>query len=196
MRRKRILTILGSVFSILLSLGMLAFACAALILSRPQPEDAPAPSSQPPLSARAELSIQKETDLADLVADFPVPVMSFMSGSGMRFVSAQTVSFPLAEGFGRTASLYWQTEDGVPLLLQSIYPASALDRLDSGYHFSAVAGPSLFGSASVRMENREAVRVHVATDTGLYVMIMPKSAASSVSSISRSLQLFTLSPEG
>ena len=45
------------------------------------------------------------------------------------------------------------------------------------------------------MENTDTVRVHAATDTGLYVMTVPKSAASGISSLSRSLQLFSVSRE-
>ena len=120
--------------------------------------------------------------------------MSFMSGSGMTFVSGTASDVGLTGGYGRVATLYWQTPDGDPLILQSIYPASALSLLETGYHFSSVAGPSLFGSDSVRMENADTVRVHAATDTGLYVVIVPKSAASGISSLSRSLQLFSVRP--
>ena len=110
----------------------------------------------------------------------------------MSFVSGSSSDVGLAGGFGRVLSLYWQTPDGDPLILQSIYPVSALSLLDNGYHFSAVTGPTLFGNESVRMENADTVRVHAATETGLYVMTVPKSAASKISSLSRSLQLFSV----
>ena len=61
------------------------------------------------------------------------------------------------------------------------------------YHFSSVAGPSLFGLSSVRMENRDTVRVHVqATGRGLYVLTVPASLAGSLSDICRSVQLFAV----
>ena len=115
-----------------------------------------------------------------------------MSGSGMSFVSGSSADVGLEGGFGRIVTLYWQTPDGDPVRLQSIYPASALSLLDNGYHFSNISGPVLFGVDSVRMEDGETVRVHAATDSGLYVVTVPKSAASGLSALSRSLQLFSL----
>ena len=118
-----------------------------------------------------------------------------MSGSGMVFVSGNSADVGLDGGFGRVVTLYWQTPDGDPLILRSIYPASALSLLEKDYHFSAIAGPTLFGAGSVRMENADTVRIHAATDTGLYAMIVPKSSAAKISSISRSLQLFSVPRE-
>ena len=121
--------------------------------------------------------------------------MSFMGGSGMTFVSASCADEAVNGGFGRVATLYWQTTDGEPMILQSIYPASALSLLDNGYHFSTILGPTLFGVSSVRMENDDTVRVHAATETGLYVVTVPKSLAPKLSSLCRSLQLFRISRE-
>ena len=83
----------------------------------------------------------------------------------------------------------WKTEDSEEVILQSIYPANAWSLLEDGYHFSNIGGPMLFGSQSVRMEKADTVRIHAAADTGLYVMIVPKSLASKVAALSRSLQL-------
>ena len=49
----------------------------------------------------------------------------------------------------------------------------------------------LFGSQSVRMEEADTVRIHAAADTGLYVMIVPKSLGSQVAALSRSLQIIS-----
>ena len=163
-----------------------------LVLAQPQSEGKKAAEPQPLLAASPAENITRESEIRTLVESFPVPVLSFMSGSGMTFVSGSSADVGLAGGFGRILSLYWQTPDGDPLILQSIYPASALSLLDNGYHFSAVTGPTLFGNDSVRMENADTVRVHAATESGLYVMTVPKTAASRISSLSRSLQLFSV----
>jgi len=176
----------------LLSLALVAMIIVLLVLAQPQTEEKEKAEPQPLLAASPAVTISREADLLSLIDAFPVPVLSFMSGSGMSFVSGESKDVGLTGGFGRVLSLYWQTPDGDPLILQSIYPASALSLLDNGYHFSTVAGPTLFGNDSVRMENADTVRVHAATDSGLYVVTVPKSAASKISSISRSLQLFTV----
>ena len=190
--RRTILQILLKVVTALFSVALIVLIGALLVLVQPKREDTEKAEPQPLLTASPAMNITVETDLRSLVESFPVPVLSFMSGSGMSFVSGTSSDAGLEGGFGRIVSLYWQTQDGDPLILQSIYPASALSLLEKGYHFSAVAGPTLFGMDSVRMENADTVRVHAATDTGLYVLTVPKSAASKISSLSRSLQLFSV----
>ena len=188
---KTIGKLLLRILSVLFSAVLLITAAASLILARPAPEEKDsAPATVRPDPAPA-LEIRGEWDLARLVSAFPAPVMSFMSGSGMTFVSAVSADTAFSGGFGRTATLYWQTEDGVPLILQSICPPDAVDLLEKGYHFSAYAGPFLFGAASVRMEKQDTVRIHTSTDQALYVLIVPETLSGRISSICRSLQLFT-----
>ena len=190
--RRTVLQVLLKIVTAIFSAALIVLIGALLVLAQPKQEDTEKAEPQPLLTASPAINIEAEADLRSLVESFPVPVLSFMSGSGMSFVSGTSSDAGLTGGYGRVVSLYWQTQDGDPLILQSIYPASALSLLENGYHFSAVAGPTLFGVDSVRMENADTVRVHAATDTGLYVLTIPKSAASKISSLSRSLQLFSV----
>jgi hypothetical protein len=192
---RKILHILLKVTAALFSVTLIAAVGFLLILAQPKPEEKEKAAPQPLLAASPALSVSRETELRSLVGSFPVPVLSFMSGSGMSFVSGTSADVGLDGGFGRAATLYWQTADGEPMILQSIYPASALSLLDNGYHFSSILGPTLFGVPSVRMENGETVRVHAATETGLYVVTIPKSLAPKLSSLCRSLQLFQAARE-
>ena len=188
---KKLLRILLWVAGVIGTAVSVLVPCAALILAMPEEEDTPA-VTQPLLSPSPAASVTEEGDLWDLVAGFPVPVMSFMSGSGMVFVSGVSSDTALEGGMARTLTLNWQTQDGLPVILQSIYPASALRLLeDPGFHFSSVRGPALFGSASVRMESADRIRLHAATDKGLYVVTVPRDPAPDLSMMARSLQLFT-----
>ena len=81
------------------------------------------------------------------------------------------------------------------MILQSICPADSLSLLEEGYHFSTVAGPTLFGNRSVRMEKDDTVRIHATTDQALYVLIIPGTLKDQVPNLCRSLQLFTVNPE-
>ena len=192
-RRQRILRILLRIAGTLVSLAVMASACFALIIAQPQESGDPAPS-QPPLAASSAVSAESESAQYELIRQFPVPVMSFMSGSGMVFVSGLSSDTVLPEGFGRTAVINWQTEDGEPVRLDTVYPASDLRPLKEGdYHFVRVAGPSLFGVPSVRMENENTVRLHVQTEEGLYMVTAPLSLAERLSAICQSLQLFSVS---
>ncbi len=191
---RRFLQILLKVLAGFFSVVLIVVIGALLVLAQPRREETEKAEPQHLLTASPALNIAYETELRTLVESFPVPVLSFMSGSGMSFVSGSSSDIGLKGGYGRMISLYWQTPDGDPLILQSIYPASALSVLDNGYHFSNIAGPALFGVESVRMENADTVRVHAATESGLYVMTVPKTAAFGISSLSRSLQLFSVRP--
>ena len=189
--RKRIFALIGG----LVLLVLLALAAAALILAKPQENSSAAAPERPSAVSRPAITAEKENDLVHLVAGFPAPVMSFMSGSGMTFVSAVSSDAAVSGGFGRIATLYWQTESGEPVTLQSIWPADAFSLLEGGYHFTLTLGPSLFGNASVRMENDESIRLHVATDRGLYVFLVPRPLSAQVSALCRSLQLYTANAE-
>ena len=181
---------LGVIFA-LAGLGLLALA---LIIVQPQPEEKEElQAAAVPLEPSPAARITAEMELRELVAGFPGPVMSFMSGSGMVFVSGEAVDAWDQGTLGRILTLYWQTPEGEPLILQSIYPDDALGLMGKGdYHFAGQAGPSLFGTSSVRMENQETVRVHVqAEGRGIYVVTVPRELGSELSSIARSIQLFT-----
>ena len=194
-RWKKFGTALLKVLTALFTIALIAAVGFLLILAQPKSEEKEKAEPQPLLAASPALNISQESELRSLVGAFPVPVLSFMSGSGMSFVSAISADTDLDGGFGRVATLYWQTAEGEPLMLQSIYPASALSLLDNGYHFSSILGPTLFGVDSVRMENGDTVRVHAATETGLYVVTVPKDLAPKLSSLCRSLQLFSVKQE-
>ena len=187
-------SLVGKTLGVLLSLAVLAGLFLALIIAQPQPDQAEeAAAPQPLLTAGPERSVTSENDLRELVQAFPAPVMSFMSGSGMVFVSGEIKNARWGGGYGRILNLYWQTGEGDPLILRSIYPAEAIDLLGKGsYAFSDTAGPSLFGLSSVRMENADHVRVHVqAAGRGVYALIIPRSLRANLAGIARSIQLFT-----
>lgn len=192
---KKIRKILFRLIGAVIAVALLALLAVSLIIARPQEETAAAVPDRPSKEASPAVSVEAEQDLHRLIASFPAPVMSFMSGSGMTFVSATSADAAVDGGFGRVATLNWQTPEGQPVKLRTIWPATALELLEDGYHFMPYAGPSLFGSVSVRMENDDAVRVHVATDRALYVVLLPRALSGETGNICRSLQLFTVDPD-
>ena len=184
--RKVLLRIVGTVIAI----AVMALLAASLIIAKPQDED-PAPAAARPFTnASPAVTIEDELDLSQLFAAFPAPVMSFMGGSGMIFVSATCADAAVDGGFGRVATLNWQTAEGEPVRLRSIWPAGALDLLEGGYHFMPYTSPALFGSSSVRMENDQTVRIHAATDQALYEVLLPRALSPETGNICRALQLY------
>ena len=192
---KKIWKFLLRLLGVVLLVVLLALLAGTLILAKPQEDKTETAAAQPSAEARPAVSIDREDDLFRLVSDFPAPVMSYMSGSGMVFVSAASADAAVSGGFGRVATLYWQTPEGEPVTLRSIWPADALDLLGDGFHFMPAAGPTLFGSPSVRMENDDSIRLHTATDQALYAVLLPRSLSGQVNDLCRSLQLFTAAPQ-
>ena len=182
----------GRILGSLITLGLLAGLYLTLIIGQPQREEQTEILPQPLLTASPGISVTREENLRELLSTFPAPMMSFMSGSGMAFVSGNSADVAWKGQFGRVLTLYWQTREAQPLILQSIYPADALDLMGgSGYHFSTTTGPALFGQSSVRMENADTIRIHVqAEGRGLYVVTVPKTLAEEMGNICRSIQLF------
>lgn len=214
LRRKEALTLangkirwLVRMLGALLSAVLLALAAVSLILARPQAEEEPAAALNPARTAHEmqiprqnaspALEIHAENELTRIISDFPAPVMSFMSGSGMVFVSGVSADAAFSGGFGRIATLWWQTPEGDPLIVQSIWPASAISLLEEGYHFSSGQGSVLLGNLAVRMENENTIRLHTATSEGLYALILPRSLADrqdadkKLTELCRSLQIYT-----
>ena len=181
---KKIPGLLARLAGSLVVVALLALLSVALILAKPQENTEKAPAETPSAQGSPAVVIEAESDLYRLISSYPAPVMSFMSGSGMTFVSASSADAAVSGGFGRVATLCWQTPEGEPVTLRTIWPADALSLLEDGYHF---------GNASVRMENDSAIRLHTDTDLALYAVYMPRSLGGQVSDLCRSLQLFTVS---
>ena len=186
---KKVTTLALRIISGILTAILFAAVCFVLVMAHPRPDREKPREPQPLLTASPALAVSSMDDMKPLVRSFPVPVMTFLDTAGMTFDCASSEDASVPGGTGRIASIWWKTENGEEVVLQSIYPADAYSLLEGGYHFSNIGGPMLFGSQSVRMEKADTVRIHAAADTGLYVMIVPKSLASQVAALSRSLQL-------
>ena len=188
---KKIITLILKIISGVMTAILFAAVCFVLVMAHPQPDKQKSSEPQPLLTASPAMSASSAEDLKALIKSFPTKVMTFAGDSGMTFLAASSEDFSLSGGTGRVATLWFQDENGEQVILQSIYPSTALSRLEDGYRFSSTGGPMLFGSQSVRMEKADTVRIHAAVDTGLYVMMVPKSLGSQVAVLSRSLQIIS-----
>ncbi len=192
MKGKNLTRLIGRVLTGLLALVLLAFLYVTLVVGQPQELPAGPTATPPALIARPAVQISSENDMLQILRAFPVPVMSFMSGSGMTLLSGTCADAAYHGSLARIVTLTWQNPEGESIILRSICPASALELLGgSGFSFSAQAGPVLFGQTSVRMENRELLRLHVVSGEGLYCLTAPLSLSDSLSLLTRSVQLFT-----
>ena len=185
--------LLLKLFGWLLLCAVLVLVSLLIIVGMPEKED-PAPVlADPVLSASPAIDVSAESDLYKLYLSFPAPVMSYLSGSGMTFVSASSADTSFSGCLTRVITQVWRSPEEDEIELLSVCPRSSLEILQSGnWHFSNLAGPELFGQKSVRMESDEKIRLHTQTDQGLYIITVSKAAKDRLAAIARSLQLFSL----
>lgn len=191
---KKVGRLLLKLFGWLLLCAVLLLVSLLIIIGMPEKKD-PAPVLvDPVLSASPAISVSTESDLYKLYLSFPAPAMSYLSGSGMTFVSASSADTSVSGCLTRVITQVWRSPEEDEIELLSVCPRSSLELLQSGdWHFSSLAGPELFGQKSVRMESDEKIRLHTQTDQGLYIITVSKAAEDRLVTIVRSLQLFSLS---
>ena len=185
--------VLRAVGSVLLTVLLAVVFYVAVILGEPQEiEQVVRPlADQPLLQASPAINIEGEGQLPALLNAYPVPVMHLLSGSGLTLVSGTSYDAAFENGFGRIVSLQYIGESGQEITIQSIYPARALSLMPKGnYHLAGVAGQSLAGLKSVRMENGSTIRMHAQAEDAIYVVTVPKMESSELIALTRSLQLF------
>ena len=145
----------------------------------------------PLLLASPAVNIASESQMYALLDSFPVPVMHPLSGSGLTFVSGTSYDTAFEDGFARIVAVKYMNAAGQEMTVESIYPARALSLMGKGdYRLSGVAGQSLAGMRSVRMENATSIRLHAQAEEALYVVTVPKMESSELIALTRSLQLF------
>lgn len=166
----------------------------AVILGQPQESEdvlVRADPHQPLLAASPAVNITDEGQLDLLAEAFPAALLRPMSGSGLTFVSGTSYDTAYENGFARRVVLTYQTYEGQTLTMESLYPARALTLLPKGaYHLASIAGQSLAGMSSVRMEDGSTIRLHAQSETGLYSLTVPMMDSSDLAALTRSLQLF------
>lgn len=184
--------ILRKTAMVLAALLLLGAFYLAVVLGQPQESDAPvqADRNQPLLSASPAVTINEESRLGEVTGPFPAPVLCAVSGGSLTLTSGVSCDLAYEGGFARRITFTYQTPDGQQLLVESLYPARALSLMGKGdYHMAGVAGQSLAGMQSVRMENDTTIRLHAQSETGLYIVTAPKMDSSDLAALTRSLQL-------
>lgn len=185
--------VLKAAVSALLTVLLASVFYVAVILGEPQEvEKVVEPlTDQPLLQASPAVNIEGEGGLAVIVNAFPAPVMHPLSGSGLTLRSGVSYDAAFEDGFGRIVSLTYADGSGREMTVESIYPARALSLMGRrDYHLAGVAGQSLAGLKSVRMENDAAIRLHAQAEDAIYVVTVPKMESQELIGFTRSLQLF------
>ena len=184
--------VLKSVGMVLLTVLLAVVFYVAVILGEPQElEQVVEPlADQPLLQASPAITVESEGQLDVLLNSFPAPVMHPLSGSGLTFVSGVSYDMAFEDGFGRVVSLKYVSASGREITVESIYPARALSLMGRrDYHLAGVAGQSLAGMKSVRMENGASIRLHAQAEEAIYVVTVPKMESTELIGLTRSMQL-------
>ena len=184
--------VLKAAVSVLLTALLAVVFYIAVILGEPQEiEQAVQPlPDQPLLQASPAVNISSEGQLSAVLNTFPAPVMHPLAGSGLTLVSGTSYDAAFEDGFGRIVSLQYVNDAGRKMTVESIYPARALTLMGKGnYHLAGVAGQSLAGMKSVRMENGTSIRLHAQAEEAIYAVTVPTMESAELIGFTRSLQL-------
>lgn len=186
------------VFATLLTLILLVIFYLAVILGQPQedPDAVVVSRSQPVLTASPAVTLASADQLTGLLQSFPVPALYAADTAALTLSGGTSYDMAYEDGFARILALSYTTAAGTRVEVQSIYPARALDFVPRGdYRIGEVAGQTIAGLQSVRMENNQSIRLHVQSSDGLYVLTVPAMTADELVTITRALQLYTLPQE-
>ena len=183
--------LLGTVAAALL----IAVFYVAVVLGQPQPNEhaITVQADQPLLTASPAQTLTSEGELENLMAHFPVPVLYAQSGGALTLRAGVSQDTAFESGFARVATLTYGAElngQAVEITVQSIYPARALSLIPKGdYTIAAVAGQSVAGLSTVRMENASTIRLHAQSADALYAVTLPKVSSQELGTLLRPLQL-------
>lgn len=193
MAKKALRIILGTLAAAL----MIAAFYVAVVLGQPQenPEKVVVSQTQPVLTASPAVTLTAESELNAMLQAFPVAALYAVDGSGLTLTGGMSYDAAYEDGFARIMILNYTTDVNgrqVTMSVQSIYPARAMEFVQKGdYHIAHVAGQSLAGMQSVRMEDGEHIRLHAQAEEGIYVLTVPAMTADELAAVTRSLQLYT-----
>ena len=193
MAKKALRMILGALAAAL----MIAAFYVAVVLGQPQenPEKVVVSQTQPVLTASPAVTLTAESELNAMLQAFPAAALYAVDGSGLTLTGGMSYDAAYEDGFARIMILNYTTDVNgrqVTMSVQSIYPARAMEFVQKGdYHIAHVAGQSLAGMQSVRMEDGEHIRLHAQAEEGIYVLTVPAMTADELAAVTRSLQLYT-----
>lgn len=189
---------LKAILATLLTLLVVAVFYLAVILGQPQadPDAVVVSTDQPVLTASPAVTLSSAEQLTGMLQAFPVPALYAADTSSLTLNGGTSYDMAYEDGFARILTLSYTTGEGARVEVQSIYPARALDFVPKGdYHIGQVAGQSIAGLESVRMEDGQSIRLHVQSAEGIYVLTVPTMTADELAGVTRALQLYAVPQE-
>ena len=158
--------------AVLLTLLLLALAVVfyvSVILANPQEEENPIRTDPPLASAAPPVEMHSAADLPELLQDFPGPAL--MAPDSFTLIGGGMEDKPISGGYARVLTLLYQSPDGREIVLRSLWPAKSEEALDTaGWRLSTIAGQSVAGMESLRLEKGELMRLQCQGTEALYTV--------------------------
>ena len=185
-----------AVLAALLTVVLLAAFYLAVIMGNPQEEDSSSAITvnmdQPlPEAMSSPLLIRQQSQLNLLLDAFPAPVMAAVNTAALVFEHGLCEDVSFEDGMARRVTLTYRTTEGASVTVVSLYPARALKLIPKAdYTISDTTGLPLAGLRSVRMENKQTIRMHAQGEDALYVVTLPTLSAPALRTLTSSLQRY------
>ena len=177
--------------------GILTFSfLLAAVMGNPDRQQSKAKTEETQLTGRESVSCESTEKLPDLLEGFPAPMLCFLSGGDMEFVSGTATDLAMDDGTARSITLNYRTGDGEAVTVRSVYPASAISLLKvDDYTLSSATAQSIAGMSAVRMDKENTIRFHALSEEALYVVELPAMEESKITQTLKTLQLASVRQE-
>ena len=177
--------------AILLTLLLVVFAVVfyiSVILANPQEEENPIRTDPPLASAAPPAEMRSAADLPALLQSFPGPVL--MASDSLTLIGGGTEDVAVPGGWARVLTLLYESPDGHELAVRSFWPARSEEALDTaGWRLSAIAGQSVAGMESVRLEKGDRLRLQCQGADALYTVETDRVSGEELAALLQPLQL-------
>ena len=176
---------------ILLTLLLVVFAVVfyvSVILANPQEDETPIRTDPPLASAAPPAEMRSAADLPALLQSFPGPVL--MASDSLTLIGGGMEDKAVPGGWARVLTLLYRSPDGHELAVRSLWPAKSEEALDTaGWKLSAIAGQSVAGMESLRLEKGERLRLQCQGADALYTVETDRISGEELAALLQPLQL-------
>ena len=177
--------------AVLMAVFLLLFAVifyVSVILANPQEDENPVRTDPPLQTAAPPAEMRSAADLPSLLTQFPGPAL--LATDGYTLIGGGMQDVPVSGGYARTLTLTYRHSSGRELTVRSIWPAKSEEVLDAaGWHLSQIAGQSIAGMPSLRLENGNTLRLQCQGTDALYTVETDLLSGEELAAMLQPLQL-------
>ncbi len=188
-RRPSVRRVIRIILTVLCFAALAAVFFVMAILIDPQEED-PVRNAAPLASPGPSQTLRSEDELDLLLDAFPAPVLMAAPNGDLSLTAGHMEDVAVSGGYARVLTLVYRSSGGTEITVRSIWPAGADGALErEGWRISGIAGQSVAGMESIRLEKADRLRLQCRGTAALYTVETDPAAGDALAALLRPLQL-------